>query len=120
MSQWQDPEILFFCYKSILRKIRSHAETPYAWSHGETPYDQFRPDLSVCLRDIAEKLVPAKLKPIVGCPQLKIIVILSLTGLPILPCLTFMIIFASQKYLQKKKKEVVYRQNTSTASLSKH
>ena len=30
-SQWQGPEILiFFCYKSIPRKIRSHAETPYA------------------------------------------------------------------------------------------
>ena len=29
-SQWQDPEILICCYKSILRKIRSHAETPCA------------------------------------------------------------------------------------------
>ena len=29
-SQWQDPEILVFCYKSILRKTRSHAETSYA------------------------------------------------------------------------------------------
>ena len=27
MSQWRDPEIWIFCYKSILRKIRSHAET---------------------------------------------------------------------------------------------
>ena len=27
-SQWQDPEILVFCYKRILRRIRSHAETP--------------------------------------------------------------------------------------------
>ena len=29
-SQWQDPEILDFCYKSILRKIRLHAETSCA------------------------------------------------------------------------------------------
>ena len=27
-SHWQDPEILIFCCKSTLRKIRSHAETP--------------------------------------------------------------------------------------------
>ena len=29
-SQWQDPDFLFFYYKSILPKIRSHAETPRA------------------------------------------------------------------------------------------
>ena len=30
-SQWKDPEILlFFCYKSILQKNRSHAENPCA------------------------------------------------------------------------------------------
>ena len=30
-SQWQDHEVLiFFCYKSILRKIRPHAETTCA------------------------------------------------------------------------------------------
>ena len=28
MSQWQDPEMLVFCYKSILLKNRSNAETP--------------------------------------------------------------------------------------------
>ena len=27
-SQWQDPEILIFCFESILQKNRSHAETP--------------------------------------------------------------------------------------------
>ena len=54
-SQWQDPEILIFCYKSILRKIGSHAKTPMS---------KFRSDLSVRLRDIAEKQVPARLKPI--------------------------------------------------------
>ena len=29
-SQWQDLEISTFCYKSIVQKIRSHAETPCA------------------------------------------------------------------------------------------
>ena len=44
-SQWQDFEILIFCYKSIVRKIRSHAETPLL---------KFRSYLSDRLRDIAE------------------------------------------------------------------
>ena len=57
MSPWQSPEIRIFCYKSILRKIRVHAETPCAY----VPFD-----LSFRLRDIAEKQVPVKLKPIVG------------------------------------------------------
>ena len=46
-SQWQDPEILLlllFCYKNILRKIRSHALVP-----------KFRPDLFASLEDITEK-----------------------------------------------------------------
>ena len=54
-SQCQDPEILFFCYKSVIRKFRSHAETPVS---------KFRSDISVRLRDISEKQVSAKLKPI--------------------------------------------------------
>ena len=33
---------------------------------------KFRPDLSAHIKDIAEKQVPAKLKPIVGCRQGKI------------------------------------------------
>ena len=53
-SQWQDR--VFFCYKSILRKIRSVAEP-------RVP--KFRSDLSDRLKDIAGKQVPAKLKPIV-------------------------------------------------------
>ena len=28
--QWQDPDILIFCYNSTLRKNRSYAETPCA------------------------------------------------------------------------------------------
>ena len=51
-SQWQDPEIMIFCYKSILWKIRSHAETQCAQDIAR-------------LKDIAEKQVPAKLKQIV-------------------------------------------------------
>ena len=54
MSQWQNPEILISCYKSILRKIRSHAAL----------LAKFRSDISARFRDIAEKQVPAKLKPI--------------------------------------------------------
>ena len=55
-SQWQDPEILIFCYGSILRKI-GHILKPLV--------PKFRSDLSVLLRDIADKQGPAKLKPIV-------------------------------------------------------
>ena len=57
ISQWQEPEILIFCYRSVLRKIRSHAETLIP---------KFCTYLSIRLRDIAEKQVPAKLKPILG------------------------------------------------------
>ena len=56
-SQRHDPEILIFCYKSTLRKI-GHMLKPLV--------PKSRSDLSVRLRDIAEKQVPAKLKPIVG------------------------------------------------------
>ena len=55
-GQWQDPEIFIFCYTSTLQKIKSHAETPVP---------KFRSDLSVRVKDIAEKQVPSKLKPIV-------------------------------------------------------
>ena len=33
---------------------------------------KFRPDLSTRLKDIAEKQVPAKLKPIVGFPKVRL------------------------------------------------
>ena len=55
-SQWQDPEILFFVM-SILRKKLRHMLKP--------PMSKFRSYLSVRSMDIAEKQVPAKLKPIV-------------------------------------------------------
>ena len=51
-----DKTVFFFCYKSILRKIRPVAEP-------RVP--KFRSDLSDRLKDIAGKQVPAKLKPIV-------------------------------------------------------
>ena len=54
-SQWQDPENVFFCYKSILRKIRSHPETPCA----QVSLLSIRP-----FKGYRRKLVPAKLKPI--------------------------------------------------------
>ena len=57
---WQDPEIMIFCYTSILRKIRSRAETPCA---------KFRLALSARSKDLAEKQIPAKLKPIVDSPS---------------------------------------------------
>ena len=41
----------FFCYKNTLGNIRSHAETPCS---------KFCPDLSVRLKDIAEKADPRK------------------------------------------------------------
>ena len=56
-SQWQEPEMLIFCYKSILQKI-GHMLKHLA--------PKIRSDLSVRLTDIAEKQVPAKLKPIVN------------------------------------------------------
>ena len=53
-SQRQDPEILNFCYKSILRRIGRMLRPLLP---------MFRSDLSVY---IAKKQVPVKLKPIVG------------------------------------------------------
>ena len=38
----------------------------------KTHVPKFLPDLSARLRDIAEKPAPAKLKPIVGAPRMKI------------------------------------------------
>ena len=56
-SQWQESEILIFCYKRYTTKqIKSHVETTVP---------KFRPDLSVRLKDIAEKQVPVRLKLIV-------------------------------------------------------
>ena len=55
-SQWQDPENLIFCCKSMLQKIGRMLKPLVS---------KFRPDLSVRSKDIAEKQVPGKLKPIV-------------------------------------------------------
>ena len=55
-TQLQDPEILIFCYKSNYEKL-GHILKPLV--------PKFRPDLSARLKDISEKQVPAKLKPIV-------------------------------------------------------
>ena len=57
-SQWQDPQILiffFFAIKSILQEI-GRTLKPIV--------PKFCPHLSVRLKDIAEKQVPTKLKPI--------------------------------------------------------
>ena len=43
-SQRQDPEILIFCYKSIPRKIRSHAQTPCA----QVSFWSIRPSKGYC------------------------------------------------------------------------
>ena len=48
-SQWQDPGILIFCHKNILRKKLGRMLKPFE--------PKFRCDLSVRLRDIAEKQV---------------------------------------------------------------
>ena len=48
-SQWKGTKTWIFCYKSILRNIRSHAETLVP---------KFRPDLSARLKDIAKKTGP--------------------------------------------------------------
>ena len=60
-SQWQDPEILISFYKStyILKKGRILKLLVH----------KFRSDISARFRDIAEKQVLAKLKPIVGALQ---------------------------------------------------
>ena len=57
-SQRQDPEILIFCYIRVYHEKSGHMLKPFV--------PKFRSDLSVRLRDIAEKQVPTKLKPIVG------------------------------------------------------
>ena len=62
-SQWQDREILIFRYKSILRKIGHILKLLVL---------KFHSDLSVRSRDIAEKQVPAKLKPIVDASNANI------------------------------------------------
>ena len=59
-SQRQDPDILIFCYKSILRKIGRMLKLLLP---------KFRPDIPVGLRNIADKQVSAKLKPIVDILQ---------------------------------------------------
>ena len=56
-SQWQDPEILIFVIRVYYEKL-GHMLKPLV--------PKFRSDLSVRLRDITEKQVPAKLKPIVS------------------------------------------------------
>ena len=56
-SQWQDPEIFVFVIKVHYEKL-GHMLKPLM--------PKFRSDLSVRLRDTAEKQVHAKLKPIVG------------------------------------------------------
>ena len=55
-TQWQDPQFLNFCYKSKYEKT-GHMLKPLV--------PKFRSYLSVRLRDIAEKQVRLKLKPIV-------------------------------------------------------
>ena len=63
ISQCQDPEILIFCF--VLRvnyEKLGHMLKPLI--------PKFCSDLSVRLRDITEKQVPAKLKPIVSDLQM--------------------------------------------------
>ena len=57
-SQWQDTEILFFFAIRVYYEKLGHVLKP--------PLPKFRSDLFVRLRDIAEKQVPANLKPIIG------------------------------------------------------
>ena len=54
-SRWQDPD--FFVIRVYYEKL-GHILNPLV--------PKFRSDLSVRLTDIAEKQIPAKLKPIVG------------------------------------------------------
>ena len=70
-NRWQDPKISIFCYNSISRKIRSRAETLVS---------KFRADLSFRLRNIAEKQVPVKLKPIVVYTYVYRLIFLLLDG----------------------------------------
>ena len=55
-GQWQDPKILIFCYKSILPKIRSRAETPCA----QVSFSSIRP-----FKGYRRKTGPREAKPIV-------------------------------------------------------
>ena len=55
-SQWQDPEILIFVLRVYYEKLRHMLKLIVP---------KFHSDLSISLRDIAEKQVPVKLKPIV-------------------------------------------------------
>ena len=55
-SQWQDPEILIFVTRVYDEKLGHILERLVA---------KYRPDPYARLRDIAEKQVPANLKPIV-------------------------------------------------------
>ena len=59
-SQWQDPEILILVIR-VYYETLGHMLKPLV--------SKFSSDLSVRLRDIAEKQVPAKMKPIVGTEQ---------------------------------------------------
>ena len=54
-SKWQDPKNVIFCNKCILQKSLTL----------KSLVPKFPPDLYVRLKDITEKQVPAKLKPIV-------------------------------------------------------
>ena len=55
-SQWQDPETVIFVIRVYYEKL-GHMLKPIV--------PKFRSDLSVHFKDIAEKQVPAELKPIV-------------------------------------------------------
>ena len=55
-SQWQGPEILIFSFIRVYHERLGHMLKPLM--------SKFRPDLSN--NDIAEKQVPAKLKPIIA------------------------------------------------------
>ena len=57
-SQWQDPEILIFFF--VVRLYHEKLGRVL-----KNPMSKFCSDLFVRLRDITEKQVPAKLKPIV-------------------------------------------------------
>ena len=55
-SQWQDPEILIFVIRIYYEKLGRMLKALVP---------KFRPDISARLKDIAEKQVPTRLKPIV-------------------------------------------------------
>ena len=96
-SQWQDPEILIFCYKSILRKIRSHAENPYVqvlfWSmrplkgyrrktgpHEAENDSRYWPDIAVYLY---ENVILGQMSHELSCKQflsMKVVVGMNVVG----------------------------------------